>query len=89
MSEWAWREALGMYGWMYRWEYNGWRSVSGGLVRHADIWKCILKWLRLFESTPDRCVEIIHVKVHTGEVDNERADELTNQGAVHGTIGST
>ena len=79
--EWAWKKALGVHGWMHKWERNGWKSASGGRVRHADVWKRILKWLRLFESAPDRCVEVLHVKAHTGEVGNERADKLAKKGA--------
>ena len=78
---WAWRKALGADGWLHRWESNGWKSASGGRVRHADLWKRILKWLRLFESSPNRCVEVIHVKAHDGEADNERADDLAKLGA--------
>ena len=78
---WAWRKALGVNGWMDRWAQNGWWSASGKRVRHADIWKRILKWLRLFESSHNRCVEILHVKAHAGQRGNERADKLAKEGA--------
>ena len=56
----------------------------GDRVRHSDIWKRILRWLRLFESSPDRCVEVKYVKAHAGEHGNERADSLAGKGAVCG-----
>ena len=65
-DEWEWRSPLGMSGWLQRWEMNGWRTTKGDRVRHSDIWKCILWWLRLFESSPDRCVEVTYVKTHAG-----------------------
>ena len=60
---------------------NGWRSATGGRVSHADVWKRILRWLRLFESSPDRNVQIRYVKAHDGSVGNERADALAKLGA--------
>ena len=80
-DKWTWRSALGMDGWLQRWEMNGWRTSKGGRVRHSDIWKRILRWLRLFESSPDRCVEVNYVKAHAGEHGNERADSLAGKGA--------
>ena len=52
-----------------------------GRVRHADLLKRILKWIRLFESSPNRCVEVMHVKAHDGDVGNERADKLAKLGS--------
>ena len=72
---------MGVNGWLQRGESNGWKSASGGRVRHADLWKRILKWIRLFESSPNRCVEVMHVKAHDGDVGNERADKLAKQGS--------
>ena len=66
---------------MARWEHNGWRTASGKRVRHADVWKRILKWLRLFESSQNRCVEVFHVKAHSGKGGNECADKLAKRGA--------
>ena len=80
-TEWAWRSALGVKGWLSRWKTNGWRTATGGRVSHADIWRRILHWLQLFESAPDRSVTISHVKAHEGTEGNERADELSKKGA--------
>ena len=41
-DEWRWRSALGMNGWLARWERQGWRSASGKRISHADIWRMIL-----------------------------------------------
>ena len=46
-----------------------------------DIWKHILRWLRLFQASPDRSVQIRYVKAHDGEEGNERADRLAKFGA--------
>jgi len=78
---WAWRSALGVHGWLDRWYRNGWRTATGNRVRHADIWKRIRKWLKLFEGARSRKVEILHVKAHSGNNGNERADSLAAQGA--------
>ena len=37
--------------------------------------------LRLFESSPDRSVEVKHVKAHDGDHGNERADALAKEGS--------
>ena len=50
-------------------------------MRHADLWKRILKLIRLFESSPNRCVEVMHVKAHDGDAGNERADKLAKLGS--------
>ena len=80
-EEWKWRSALGVKGWLDRWETNGWWTAAGGRVSHSDIWKRILRWLTLFENSPDRCVSVRHVKAHNGTVGNERADSLAKLGA--------
>ena len=70
-----------MRGWLHNWELNGWRNASGKRVRHTDIWKRILRGLRLFEDSPTRSVEVHHVKAHNGEKGNERADKLAKEGS--------
>ena len=70
-----------MRGWLNRWELNGWRNAKGARVRHSDIWRRILRWIRLFRDSPNRRVEILHVKAHAGTDGNERADELAKSGA--------
>ena len=80
-DEWSWRRALGMNGWLQRWEMRGWRTATGKRVRHADIWRRILSLLRLFESSADRSVAVMHVKAHDGSQGNERADKLAKEGA--------
>ena len=49
-------------------------------VRHSNIWVRILIWLRLFERSPTKNIEILHVKAHAGEHGNERADALAKKG---------
>ena len=80
-NNWSWRAALGMDGWLYRWELTGWRSATGKRVSHSDIWRRILRWLRLFESAPNRSVYVSNMKAHTGEHGNEWVDKLTEEGS--------
>ena len=78
---WVWRKALGLDGWLARWERQGWRSASGKRVSHADIWRLILGWLRKFDGDPGRKLEVSHVRAHAGNEGNEKADELAKKGA--------
>ena len=80
-DEWAWRAALGMDGWLARWERQGWRSANGKRVSHSDLWRLILSWLRRFADAPGRRVEVRHVRAHEGNAGNERADKLAKLGA--------
>ena len=49
-------------------------------MSHADIWKRILRWLRLFRDSPDRKLTVTHVRAHVGVFGNERADKLAKKG---------
>ena len=69
-----------MQGCLNRWEVNGWRNTKGARIRHSDIWRCIQRWLRLFEESPDRSVEVTHVRAHVGTEGNKRADGLAKKG---------
>ena len=40
-----------------------------------------IRWLSLFENSPDRSVSVQHVKAHDGSVGNERADALAKMGS--------
>ena len=80
-GRWAWRKALGVNGWLDRWERQQWRTTSGKRVSHADIWRKILFWLRRFDNEPRRILYVTHVKAHTGVVGNEKADKLASKGS--------
>ena len=58
-----------------------WRTASGGRVRHTDIWRRILRWMRLFERSPTRSVVVRHVNTHSDTHGNERTDKLAKEGA--------
>ena len=64
-----------------RWERQSWRSVSVKRVSHSDLWRSILFWLRRFDESPVRYVEVLHVRAHEGNAGNERADKLAKMGA--------
>ena len=56
-------------------------TASGKRVSHTDIWRKIQRWIRKFEGAADRVLEIRHVRAHTGNVGNEKADELAKKGS--------
>lgn len=80
-DSWAWRAALGVNGWLEKWESANWRTAGGKRVSHADIWRQILVWLRRFRNAPNRVLAVRHVKAHTGIHGNERADALASRGS--------
>lgn len=57
-------------GWVYGWRKKGWKKSDGKLAQNIDLWERMLKQLRTHE------VELIWVKGHAGNPNNERCDEL-------------
>lgn len=64
----------GMESWIHNWKRNGWRTSSKEPVKNADLWQ------QLDALTARHQVSWQWVKGHAGHADNERADELANQG---------
>lgn len=60
--------------WMARWRRNGWRTANREPVKNRDLWE------RLDAALAKHEVRWHWVKGHTGHPENERADQLANQG---------
>ena len=65
----------GMTEWITGWKARGWRTADKKPVKNDDLWK------KLDSVAGVHRVEWIWVKGHAGNVGNERADALANQGA--------
>ena len=65
----------GMETWIHGWKKNGWKTAAKKPVKNDDLWR------ELDQLVSEHKVEWTWVKGHTGHVENERADELANQGA--------
>ena len=64
----------GITKWILNWKKNGWRTVAKKPVKNEDLWK------RLDAALAPHDVEWYWVKGHSGNPENERADELARQG---------
>lgn len=66
----------GINQWMATWKRNGWKTAARKPVKNAELWQ------RLDELVNRHRVHWHWVRGHSGDVGNERADELANRGAV-------
>jgi len=64
----------GMTEWLTAWKAKGWRTSTKKEVKNSDLWK------QLDALANEHKIEWIWVKGHDGNVGNERADDLANQG---------
>ena len=65
----------GITTWIHNWKRRGWLTTDKKPVKNADLWRA------LDEATTRHAIEWHWVKGHAGDVGNERADALANQGA--------
>ncbi|UQX86907.1 ribonuclease HI [Jatrophihabitans telluris] len=65
----------GITTWIHSWKTRGWVTSAKQPVKNADLWQ------QLDVATQRHDVEWHWVKGHAGDVGNERADALANQGA--------
>ncbi len=61
---------LGITSWIKVWKKNNWKNRSKKLIKNLDLWK------RLDELNSVHLVNWSWVKAHSGNSDNERADNL-------------
>ncbi len=64
----------GITEWMAGWKRNGWKNSAKKPVKNADLWQ------ELDTETARHKVNWHWVKGHSGNPDNELADELANRG---------
>jgi ribonuclease HI len=64
----------GVGSWMPRWKRNGWMTRERKPVKNQDLWQ------RLDAALAGHHVRWHWVKGHSGHPENERADQLANQG---------
>jgi ribonuclease HI len=63
----------GITEWLPRWKANGWRTADKQPVKNQDLWQ------RLEKALGRHRIVWRWVKGHSGNPDNERADELARQ----------
>ncbi|MEY4211369.1 MAG: hypothetical protein RLZ92_1750 [Pseudomonadota bacterium] len=66
----------GITEWMDNWKARGWKTATKQPVKNEDLWR------RLDAAIQRHQIEWIWVKGHAGDLGNERADSLANQGVV-------
>ncbi|MBH5329766.1 ribonuclease HI [Eikenella sp. S3360] len=65
----------GMESWIHGWKRNGWKTAAKKPVKNAELWQ------QLDQLIAQHQVSWQWVKGHAGHPENERADQLANQGA--------
>lgn len=64
----------GITNWIDGWKKKGWKTASKQPVKNKDLWQ------KLDEMNHTHTIEWRWVKGHAGHDENERADQLANQG---------
>lgn len=64
----------GITDWINTWKVNGWRTAGKDPVKNADLWQA------LDAARQRHTITWRWVKGHSGEPENERADELAREG---------
>ncbi len=64
----------GITDWMPNWKKRGWKTASKTAVKNEDLWR------RLDALIVNHQIEWRWVKGHSGNIGNERADQLANKG---------
>lgn len=64
----------GITRWIEKWKTNGWRTANRKPVKNIELWKS------LEAAREGHDVRWHWVKGHTGQCENERADELAREG---------
>lgn len=64
----------GITDWMDNWKKRGWKTAAKKPVKNEDLWR------RLDTAIEQHKINWIWVKGHSGDVGNEKADDLANRG---------
>lgn len=67
----------GITKWVFGWQKNGWRTADKKPVKNADLWQALLEAVRTHK------IDWRWVRGHAGHAENERADRLANDAALH------
>ncbi len=67
-------------GWLAGWQKKGWRTKDKKPVKNQDLWQ------RLLAAIDGHVIEWRWVRGHTGDVENERCDELAVAAASGGGL---
>ena len=65
----------GITKWIFAWQKNGWRTAAKKPVKNAELWQ------ELLTAVERHDIEWHWVKGHSGDPDNERADQLASNAA--------
>jgi ribonuclease HI len=65
-----------MLGWAKKWRANGWKRNAKERAMNSDLWE------QLLNACDGHNVNLVWVKGHAGNRENERCDELSSQAAV-------
>ncbi|CAA7268070.1 unnamed protein product [Cyclocybe aegerita] len=66
--------------WVKKWVGKGWKTASGEPVKNAGIIRCIAKHFEIRAKSGQK-LSLQYVKGHSGDVGNDGADAMANQGA--------
>ncbi|WKJ92060.1 ribonuclease HI [Methylomonas montana] len=64
----------GITEWLVNWKKRAWKTAANKPVKNEDLWR------RLDTAIQRHNIDWIWVKGHAGDVGNERADQLANEG---------
>ena len=64
----------GVNGWLSKWKTNNWKTSSKKDVKNKDL------WIKLDQLLIDKCIKFNFVKGHSGDIYNEKADQLAKYG---------
>lgn len=63
--------------WIKKWQLNGWKTVRGENIKNKDLWVKLLSLIKKY-----RKVNLVKVKGHSGDINNERVDVLAKKAIV-------
>lgn len=66
----------GITKWIHGWQRNGWRTADRKPVKNAELWQALIA------ATAPHRIDWMWVKGHSGDPDNERADQLASDAAL-------
>jgi ribonuclease HI len=66
----------GITKWIHGWQRNGWRTADRKPVKNAELWQALI------DATAPHRIDWKWVKGHSGDPDNERADQLASDAAL-------